>query len=144
MRATEVRPGQFISRDHWGSTKQLAITRNSNCTLVYINKGNIENPSIVGYNSTAYEYNDFYLSDEYGNKLPIQKEKQMKHDEIKYIVTNSKTGAVKYFESEEDRDDYIEEQMDLHTRVKFMVFEPTYKVEPKRPNLKELFKKIKK
>ena len=65
-----------------GTTKQLAITRNSSFNLVYINKGQETNPSIVGYNSSAYGYSDFYLSDKYGNKLQTQKETQMNIEEL--------------------------------------------------------------
>ena len=142
MRVTDVKPGEYISRDHWGNTKQLAITRNSSFNLVYINKGQDTNPSIVGYNSSAYGYNDFYLSDKYGNKLQTQKETQMKQEEINFIVTNNKTTEIKVFKDELDRDDYIADMLDKHSRIRFYIFEPTMKVEPKTFNLVELFQKI--
>ncbi len=142
MRVTDVKPGEYISRDHWGTTKQLAITRNSSFNLVYINKGQETNPSIVGYNSSAYGYDDFYLSDKYGNKLPTQKETQMKQEEINFIVTNNKTAEIKTFKEVIDRDDYIADMLDRYPRIRFYIFEPTMKVEPKAFNLSELFQKI--
>lgn len=142
MKVTDVKPGEYISRDHWGATKQLALTRNSSFKLVYINKGQETNPSIVGYNSSAYGYDDFYLSDKYGNKLPIQKETQMKQEEINFIVTNNKTTEIKVFKDELDRDDYISDMLDKYPRIRFYIFEPTIKVEPKAFNLSELFQKI--
>ena len=142
MRVTDVKPGEYISRDNWGTTKQLAITRNSSFNLVYINKGQDTNPSIVGYNSSAYGYDDFYLSDKYGNKLTIQKEIQMKQEEINFIVTNNKTTEIKVFKDELDRDDYISDMLDKYPRIRFYIFEPTMKVEPKAFNLSELFQKI--
>lgn len=142
MRVTDVKPGEYISRDNWGTNKQLAITRNDNFALVYINKGQETNPSIVGYNSSAYGYDDFYLSDKYGNKLTKQKETQMKQEEISFIVTNNKTTEIKSFKDELDRDDYIADMLDKHSRIRFYIFEPTMKVEPKAFNLSELFQKI--
>ena len=142
MRVTDVKPGEYISRDNWGNTKQLAITRNNNFALVYINKGQETNPSIVGDNSSAYGYDDFYSSDKYGNKLPTQKETQMKQEEINFIVTNNKTTEIKVFKDELDRDDYIADMLDKHSRIRFYIFEPTMKVEPKAFNLSELFQKI--
>jgi len=142
MKIAEIKQGEYFSRDNWGTSKQLAITLDKHFCLLYISGGLENNTKKVRANSSAYIYDDFYLSDKYGNKLLTQKEQQMKQEDIKFIVTNNKSNTVKCFQSEDDRDDYIEEQMDLHSRIKFVIFEPTYKVEPKRPSLKNLFKKI--
>ena len=142
MKVTDVKPGEYISRDNWGTTKQLAITRNEHFNLVYVNTRRQTGHSIVRNNSSAYEYNDFYLSDKYGNKLPKQKETQMKQEEINFIVTNNKTTEIKVFKEAIDRDDYIADMLDKHSRIRFYIFEPTMKVEPKAFNLSELFQKI--
>ena len=42
----------------------------------------LSNPSIIGYDDSTYAYDNFYLSDKYGNKLTIQKEIQMNIEEL--------------------------------------------------------------
>lgn len=87
MHITELKEGEYASRVHtdgclWGYRTNLAITR-AYGTFYYVTDGKIS--SKVRKDSTAYNYDDFYLCDKKGNKLKTQELDEIKiGDKVRY------------------------------------------------------------
>lgn len=122
-------------------------------SLVYYKENNVGNEvsSYHAYkNGTLYTSSIhpakgrmYYLCDRHGNKkINTKKEIIMKYQNVKVIVINSKTNAIKACDSENEALEYIEEMMEQNPRAKFTLFEPAAVVEPKVSKIRELLTRL--
>ena len=135
MTTRDFKPGKFYSRGRG----KLAITYDMG-QLKYYTEGQFS--SLVRSNSSAYDYSDFVESDRFGNILKHTKGYEMDYEQVSHLVINSKSNAIKSFDSEESALNWIEEELDSNPKAKFKIFEPTYSLEPKRTNIMDLLTKI--
>ena len=139
MTTRDFKAGKFYSRPvKWGRGT-LAITYDMG-QLKYYTKGQFS--SIVRAHSSAYDYSDFVESDRFGNILKPSKGYEMDYGQVSHLVINSKSNAIRAFDSEESALNWIEEELDSNPKAKFKIFEPTYSLEPKRTNITDLLTKI--
>ncbi len=139
MTTRDFKAGKFYFRPvKWGRGT-LAITYDMG-QLKYYTKGQFS--SIVRANSSAYDYSDFVESDRFGNILKPSKGYEMDYGQVSHLVINSKSNAIRAFDSEESALNWIEEELDSNPKAKFKIFEPTYSLEPKRTNIMDLLTKI--
>ena len=139
MTTRDFKPGKFYSRPvKWGRGK-LAITYDMGQLKYYI-EGQFS--SLVRSHSSAYDYSDFVESDRFGNILKPTEGISMDYGQVSHLVINSKSNAIKSFDSEESALNWIEEELDSNPKAKFKIFEPTYSLEPKRTNIMDLLTKI--
>ena len=139
MTTRDFKPSKFYSRPvKWGRGK-LAIAYDMG-QLKYYTEGQFS--SLVRSNSSAYDYSDFVESDRFGNILKPTKGYEMDYGQVSHLVINSKSNAIKAFDSEESALNWIEEELDSNPKAKFKIFEPTYSLEPKRTNIMDLLTKI--
>jgi len=141
MTVTELRVGEFCTRDNWGDSDTLCIGRGNSGILYYLDCGGIR--SRVKDYSTAYSYTDFKLCDNFANYINIKRTPIMKYEEVKILVVSNTRAASKAFVSEDEALDWIADCLEESPRSKFTMFKPYQKVEPKRMSLKELIVKIK-
>ena len=140
MTTRDFKPGKFYSRPvKWGRRGKLAIMYDMG-QLKYYTEGQFS--SLVRSNSSAYDYSDFVESDRFGNILKPTKGYEMDYGQVSHLVINSKSNAIKAFDSEESALNWIEEELDSNLKAKFKIFEPTYSLEPKRTNIMDLLTKI--
>ena len=140
MTTRDFKPGKFYSRPvKWGRRSKLAIMYDMG-QLKYYTEGQFS--SLVRSNSSAYDYSDFVESDRFGNILKPTKGYEMDYGQVSHLVINSKSNAIKAFDSEESALNWIEEELDSNPKAKFKIFEPTYSLEPKRTNIMDLLTKI--
>ena len=139
MTTKDFKQGKFYSRPvKWGRGK-LALTYDMGQLKYYI-EGQFS--SLVRSHSSAYDYSDFVESDRFGNILKPTKGYEMDYEQVSHLVINSKSNAIKSFDSEESALNWIEEELDSNPKAKFKIFEPTYSLEPKRTNIMDLLTKI--
>ena len=139
MTTKDFKQGKFYSRPvKWGRGK-LALTYDMGQLKYYI-EGQFS--SLVRSHSSVYDYSDFVESDRFGNILKPTKGYEMDYEQVSHLVINSKSNAIKSFDSEESALNWIEEELDSNPKAKFKIFEPTYSLEPKRTNIMDLLTKV--
>lgn len=141
MKVIDLKEGQYCTRPNWGhhrSVGKLCIGL-VNGKLQYFDKGKFS--SNVRKYSTAYNYTNFKLCGI--DAQPIKEGSTMKEDykEVTVVVTTSE-GQVEGFKTEDDALDWIGDTLEKSPRVKFTMFKPYQKIEPKRPSLADLIIKI--
>lgn len=145
MKATDVQEGQYITRVHddgrvWGIGKHLTITRSPNGDLWYYKNGSPE--SKLRKDSSAYNYDDFYLCDNLGNRLSYG-QTPLTYQNTSVIVLKEKTGSIASFVSEEEAHNWIREELNRNNLLRFKVWvSPSYEIVPKKLNIQELIHKF--
>lgn len=58
------------------------------------------------------------------------------------VITLSDNGSLTAHETEDEALEWIADKLEANPRIKHIMFKPYQKVEPKRPNLKDLITKV--
>ena len=151
MRLVDVPSGSYVTRP-WNRrnnhNKLRIFVYNYSGDRRYVYRSNLEPPTRVPSNSSAWTYDDFVFCDIDGNILKTQPNLNTTKDttmatlySAKIIVaTNSNVSAS--FNTEAEALEWVAGKLEEAPRTKFKMFKPYQSIEPKIPDLSSLIKKI--